>query len=166
MSATLVGTLGSVFALFCLIGNVTGGALFDKIGTLKTMSISLILSIIAIIGLMMAGEIHSLAFLFSVAYGLNVYSYMSAPAFMATDVFGKKESSVILGIISLQFALGFAFGSTLFGMIVDNFGFNTGWIVMIGCILLGYTLLLTSIKKVKDQNKKLVQAINDNTISK
>ena len=37
MSATLVGTLGSVFALFCLIGNVTGGALFDKIGTLKTM---------------------------------------------------------------------------------------------------------------------------------
>ena len=166
MSTTLVGTLGSVFALFCLIGNVTGGALFDKIGTLKTMSISLILSIIAIIGLMMAGEIHSLAFLFSVAYGLNVYSYMSAPAFMATDVFGKKESSVILGIISLLFALGFAFGSTLFGMIVDNFGFNTGWIVMIGCILLGYTLLLTSIKKVKDQNKKLVQAINDNTILK
>ena len=93
---------------FCLIGNVTGGALFDKIGTLKTMSISLVLSIIAIIGLMMSSKIHSLAFLFSVAYGLNVYSYMSAPAFMATDVFGKKESSVILGIISLLFALGFA----------------------------------------------------------
>lgn len=91
MSATLVGTLGSVFALFCLIGNVTGGALFDKIGTLKTMSISLVLSIIAIIGLMMSSKFHSLAFLFSVAYGLNVYSYMSAPAFMATDVFGKKN---------------------------------------------------------------------------
>ncbi|QJA07513.1 MFS transporter [Romboutsia sp. CE17] len=155
MSATLVGTLGSVFALFCLIGNVTGGALFDKIGTLKTMSISLVLSIIAIIGLMMSSKFHSLAFLFSVAYGLNVYSYMSAPAFMATDVFGKKESSVILGIISLLFALGFAFGSTLFGMIVDNFGFNAGWIVMLVCVLLGYALLLTSIKKVKDQNEKL-----------
>ena len=43
------------------------------------------------------------------AYALNVYSYMSAPAFMATDVFGKKESSVILGTISLLFALGFAY---------------------------------------------------------
>ncbi len=156
MSATLVGTLGSVFALFCLIGNVTGGALFDKIGTIKTMSISMVLSTIAIIALLVSSKVHGLAFLFSIAYGLNVYSYMSAPAFMATDVFGKKESSVILGTISLLFALGFAFGSTLFGMIVDNFGFNTGWIVMIVCVLTGYALLLTSIKKVKDQNKLLM----------
>lgn len=156
MSATLVGTLGSVFALFCLMGNVAGGALFDKIGTIKTMSISMVLSIVAIISLLVAVKVPGLAFLFSIAYGLNVYSYMSAPAFMATDVFGKKESSVILGTISLLFALGFAFGSTLFGMIVDNFGFNTAWIVMLVCVVLGYILLLTSIKKVKDQNKLLM----------
>ena len=80
---------------------------------------------------------------------------MSAPAFMATDVFGKKESSVILGTISLLFALGFAFGSTLFGMVVDNFGFNTAWILMLACIFVGYALLLTSIKKVKDQNAQI-----------
>ena len=156
MSATLVGTLGSVFALFCLMGNVSGGILFDKIGTIKTMSISMVLSIISITALLAAAKIHGLAFLFSIAYGLNVYSYMSAPAFMATDVFGKKESSVILGTISLLFALGFAFGSTLFGMVVDNFGFNTGWIVMIVCVIIGYILLLTSIKKVKEQNKLLM----------
>lgn len=156
MSATLVGTLGSLFALFCLIGNVTGGALFDKIGTIKTMSISMVLSTVAIIALLASSKVHGFAFLFSIAYGLNVYSYMSAPAFMATDVFGRKESSVILGTISLLFALGFAFGSSLFGMIVDNFGFNTGWIVMIACVLTGYALLLTSIKKVKDQNKLLM----------
>ena len=156
MSATLVGTLGSVFAFFCLIGNVTGGALFDKIGTIKTMSISMVLSVVAIIALLVSSKVHGLAFLFSIAYGLNVYSYMSAPAFMATDVFGRKESSVILGTISLLFALGFAFGSTLFGMVVDNFGFNIGWIVMIVCILTGYALLLTSIKKVKEQNKLII----------
>ncbi len=52
MSSILVGTLGSVFTLLCLIGSVTVGALFDKIGTLKTMSISLVLSIVAVIGLM------------------------------------------------------------------------------------------------------------------
>ncbi|WP_207738514.1 conjugated bile salt MFS transporter [Clostridium sp. D46t1_190503_E9] len=156
MSATLVGTLGSVFALFGLIGNITGGVLFDKIGTLKTMSMSFVLSMVAVIGLLISSKVHSLAFLFSIAYGLNVYSYMSAPAFMTTDVFGKKDSSVILGIINLIFALGYALGSTLFGVIVDNFGFNMGWIVMIGCLLLGYILLLTSIKKVKDQNKKFI----------
>ena len=156
LNATLVGVLGSVFALFCLIGNVSGGALFDKIGTLKTMSISMVLSLSAITSLLIANKVHGLAFLFSIAYGLNVYSYMSGPAFMATDLFGKKESSVILGTISLVFALGFAFGSTLFGMIVDYFGFNMGWISMIICVLTGYTLLLVAIKNVKSQNKLLM----------
>ena len=151
LSATLVGTLGSVFAAFCLIGNVSGGALFDKIGTLKTMTISMLLQGVAIVALIFCAKVHALAFLFSIAYGLNVYSYMSAPAFMATDVFGKKESSKIFGTISLLFALGYAFGSTLVGMIVDKVGFGAAWIVMLGCVVVGYTLLLGSIKKVKEQ---------------
>nr|WP_307988952.1 conjugated bile salt MFS transporter [uncultured Niameybacter sp.] len=151
MSAALVGTLGSVFALFCLFGNIMGGALFDKIGTFKTMSISFVLQTIAIIALILAENTHGLAFIFSVAYGLNVFSYMSAPAFMASDVFGKKESSVKLGIISLFFACGFALGSTLFGAVTDNFGFVAGWLMLLACTVVGYILLLTSIKKVKKQ---------------
>lgn len=151
LNATLVGTLGSVFAAFCLIGNVSGGALFDKIGTLKTMTISMLLQGVAIVALIFCAKVPALAFLFSIAYGLNVYSYMSAPAFMATDVFGKKESSKIFGTISLLFALGYAFGSTLVGMIVDKVGFGVAWIVMLGCVVVGYTLLLGSIKKVKEQ---------------
>ena len=151
LSATLVGTLGSVFAAFCLIGNVSGGALFDKIGTLKTMTISMLLQGVAIVALIFCAKVPALAFLFSIAYGLNVYSYMSAPAFMATDVFGNKESSKIFGTISLLFALGYAFGSTLVGMIVDKVGFGAAWIVMLGCVVVGYTLLLGSIKKVKEQ---------------
>ena len=151
LSATLVGTLGSVFAAFCLIGNVSGGALFDKIGTLKTMTISMLLQGVAIVALIFCAKVPALAFLFSIAYGLNVYSYMSAPAFMTTDVFGKKESSKIFGTISLLFALGYAFGSTLVGMIVDKVGFGAAWIVMLGCVVVGYTLLLGSIKKVKEQ---------------
>ena len=144
-----------MFALFCLIGNVVGGALFDKIGTLKTMTISMVLESIAVVALLLSAKSTWISILFSIAYGLNVYSYMSAPAFMATDVFGKKESSVILGTISLLFALGFAFGSTLFGMVVDNFGFSAAWILMLVCIFTGYALLLTSIKKVKEQNMAL-----------
>lgn len=155
MSARLVGTLGSIFALFCLIGNVSGGVLFDKMGTFKTMFLAMILMIISICALLFSTQIHYVAFLFSIAYGLNVYSYMAAPAFMATDVFGKKDASEILGTISLIFALGFAFGSTIFGVIVDRFGFITGWISMLVCVLVGYGLLLISIKKVKTQNKEL-----------
>ena len=91
------------------------------------------------------------AFLFSIGYGLNVYSYMSAPAFMASDVFGKKEASVKLGIISLAFAVGFAAGSSLFGMIVDRSGFTAAWITLLGCTIVGYSLLLTGVKGYKNK---------------
>lgn len=153
MSAALVGTLGSTFALFSLFGNVFGGALFDKIGSLKTMSISFVLQAIAIIALLMAKNTHGFAFIFSIAYGLNVFSYMSAPAFMASDVFGKRDSSVKLGIIKVFFACGFAFGSTLFGVVTDNFGFSAGWIMLLVCTATGYTLLLITIRKVKNKNE-------------
>lgn len=157
MEASLIGTLGSVFAMFCLVGNVGGGALFDKLGTFKNMSISMVLSVVSICALIAAENMHSLAFIFSIAYGLNVYSYMSAPAFMATDVFGKKESSVILGVISLMFALGFATGSSLFGAVVDNFGFVSGWLAMLACSVTGYILLLSSVKIIKRKNAKLME---------
>lgn len=150
-SATLVGTLGSVFAFFCLIGNILGGTLFDRLGSFKTMLISSILETLAIVAMLLAKQTSAIAFLFSIAYGLNVYSYMSAPAFMATDIFGKKESSVTLGTISLLFALGFAFGSTIFGVFVDRFNFTAAWIFMIVCVVVGYALLLTSIRVVKKQ---------------
>ena len=37
-------------------------------------------------------------------------------------------------------------------MVVDNFGFNIAWILMLVCILVGHDLLLTSKKEVKAQN--------------
>lgn len=150
MSPALVGTLGSTFALFSLFGNVFGGALFDKIGSFKTMFLSCALQVIAIIALLMAKNTHGLAFIFSIAYGLNVYSYMSAPAYMASDIFGKKDSSVKLALIKLFFACGFAFGSTLFGVVTDNFGFSAGWIMLLVCTAIGYSLLLIAISKVKN----------------
>lgn len=151
LSSGLVGTIGSVFAVFCLLGNVLGGILFDKIGSLKTMSISFVLQAIAIVALLFSPNMYGLAFLFSATYGLNVFSYMAAPAFMASDVFGKRDSSVKLAIIKLFFAVGFAFGSTLFGAVVDRFGFSIGWMMLLGCTVVGYALLLLSVKKVKMQ---------------
>ncbi|MPQ43834.1 MFS transporter [Clostridium tarantellae] len=162
LSPTLVGTLGSTFAVFCLVGNIGGGVLFDRLGTIKAMSIAGILEITAVLGMLIASKISVFAFLFSIAYGLCVYCYMSGPAFMATDVFGRKDSSVILGTISLLFAIGFALGSTIFGSLVDHFGFKIAWIGMLGFILVGYIILLLSIKKCKEENEKLEENIFKN----
>ena len=154
LAPSLIGVLGSTFAVFCLLGNVVGGSLFDKLGSLKTMAISAGLIIIAILSLMISSRFHYVAFLFSISYGLNVYSYMSAPAFMSSDVFGKKDSSITLGIISLLFALGFAGGSSLFGLIVDHYSFMTAWIAMLACVIVGYIFLLSSISQYKKQTSR------------
>jgi MFS family permease len=157
LSPELVGILGSLFAAFCLFGNIGGGVLFDKLGTLKTMRLSMILQVSAILALLLATKLNALAFIYSIAYGLNVFSYMSAPAIMSIDLFGKKDSSVILGFIQLFFAVGFAGGSTLFGLIVDKTGgFNIAWIAMLACAVSGYILLLIGIKKLKKKKMKLI----------
>ena len=157
LAPAIVGILGSLFALFCLFGNIGGGVLFDKMGTLRTMTLSMILQVIAVIALLLSANIKGLAFLYSIAYGLNVFSYMSAPAFMATDLFGKKDSSVMLGFIQLFFAVGFAIGSTIFGLIVDVTGkFTIAWLAMLICVVVGYSLLLISIKTLKKQKQALI----------
>ena len=56
LQPSLIGILGSTFALFCLLGNVVGGTLFDKLGSLKTMAISAILIIIAIVSLLLSAH--------------------------------------------------------------------------------------------------------------
>ncbi|MGL4654479.1 MAG: conjugated bile salt MFS transporter [Sarcina sp.] len=153
LDAHLIGILGSVFALFCLIGNVGGGALFDKIGSFKAMLLAFIFQAVAIVGMLLAGASHNFSFLFSIFYGLCVFSYMSGPAFLATDVFGRKESSVNLGTMSLLFAIGFALGSVIFGAFAQSIGFKMAWIAMLVFLVVGYALLLMSIKAMKHKQK-------------
>ncbi|MGL4452798.1 MAG: conjugated bile salt MFS transporter [Sarcina sp.] len=149
----LIGILGSVFAAFCLIGNVGGGVLFDKIGSFKSMLLAFIFQVLSIIGMLLAGSSHSFAYIFSIFYGLCVFSYMSGPAFLSTDVFGRKDSSVTLGTMSLLFAVGFAIGSVVFGAFAQSAGFKFAWIAMIIFLIVGYALLLTAIKVMKHKQK-------------
>ncbi|MGL5822781.1 MAG: conjugated bile salt MFS transporter [Sarcina sp.] len=149
----LIGTLGSVFAFFCLIGNVGGGTLFDRIGSFKSMSLAFIFQALAIIGMLLAGVSHNFAFMFSVFYGLCVFSYMSGPAFLSTDIFGRKEASVNLGTMSLLFAIGFALGSVIFGAFAQSIGFKLAWVAMIVFLVVGYGLLLVSLKAMKHRQK-------------
>lgn len=153
MGAGLIGILGSVFAFFCLFGNVGGGALFDKLGSFKSMFIGFILQIIAIIGMVIANFNPLYAFIFSIFYGLCVFTYMSGPAFLVTDIFGRKESSINLGTLNLMFSVGFATGSTIFGVFAQVIGFEFSWLAILVFLVIGYILLLLTILIVKKKQK-------------
>lgn len=146
MRATLVGTVGSVFAIFCLLGNLIGGAIFDKLGITKSLMVAFGLSALACLSLLFAKDIPQLAFAFATLKGLSVFAYMIGPSILTGSFFGQKEYGAILGVIQIFFAVGFAAGSSVFGLLVDRFGYRFAWISVLVFIVVCYLALITSSK--------------------
>lgn len=152
MSISVVGLIGSVFAIGCLIGNIGGGMLFDKFGSAKVMAAAGILDIAAVLAMLAVGTSPvpaTAGFIFAICFGLAVLSYMSAPAFMAGDLFGMKNQGVMLGFVGLSYAIGFAVGTPLFGLISEKSGFAGAWIIVLAMITIGYVLLVAAAVKLK-----------------
>lgn len=120
------------------------------------MFLAFILQLVTVILLIASIFIPSIkvisAFAWAVHYGFNVYSYMSAPAVMMQTLFGMKDTSQILGVFSIFFAVGFALGNIVFSFFVDTFGFTVAWISILCYVLIGFSGLLffiTDIQKHK-----------------
>ena len=152
-TATL-GTVGSIFALCSLIGNLMGGTLYDKLGATKTTMIGFGLATTACLSLIFAPQIPELAYLYGATKGLSVFAYILAPSMLTGILFGNKDFGGILGITQVFFALGFALGSFLFGALVDGLGYTVGWYAMLVAIVIAYTTLLIVIKSMAKINKE------------
>ncbi|MGX4601059.1 conjugated bile salt MFS transporter [Faecalimicrobium sp. JNUCC 81] len=154
-----VGLVGSVFAICSLSGNLLGGTLFDKIGTTKTLIFAGLLVAGSDLALIYSVDITPLAYLFALLKGLSIFAYMMGPALLTGSLFGNKEYAGILGLIQLIFGIGFAAGSSAFGLIVDSLGYRVAWFVILGAIILAYSLLvMVSIKMNKLNKSKKEQA--------
>ena len=164
LSLTNVGIIGSVFGVFGILGNISGGYLFDKLGTAKAMAYAGILLIISILTMIFI-SVHSFNSLpnfyagifWAITSGLAVFSYMSGPAFMAKNLFGAKAQGVNLGYISLAYAIGFAIGAPLFGIIKDKSNFTIAWTCIISFIIIGFLLLIFASIKIKHLQKELIE---------
>lgn len=150
----MLGMVGSTFALFSLFGNLIGGSLYDKFGAFKTTIVGLVLAVVACISIMLAPKVPALAYLYGASKGLSVFSYIIAPSMLTGILFGKKEFGAILAITQVFFALGFALGSAIFGVLVDIAGYGVAWFVILGAILVAYAMLLSVIKTMSNLNKE------------
>lgn len=148
--AAIVGTVGSTFAVACLIGNVGGGILFSKLGVFRSAFIAFILQFLSCTAMIIFGFTHFnwLGYVWAALYGLTVFIYMSGPAIIIQDLFGMKESSESLGLFSIFFAVGFAIGNVIFGFVVDTIGYIPAWIMTLVFIVIGFTILTMMIKKI------------------
>ena len=148
-----VGFVGSVFAICSLTGNLFGGTLFDKIGSTKTLIIAGIIVAASDLALIYSPEITPLAYVFALLKGLSIFAYMLGPALLTGSLFGNKEYAGILGMIQLIFGIGFAAGSSIFGVIVDSLGYRVAWFIILGAIVIAYSLLVTVSVKMHKLNK-------------
>lgn len=164
LSLTQVGLIGSVLGVAGIVGNISGGYLFDKFGTAKSMTYAGILIVLSVLLMVFISD-HPYGASsnlyagigWAILGGLSIFSYMSGPAFMAKNLFGAKAQGVNLGYISLAYAIGFAIGAPLFGVIKDATSFSLAWWSTIGFVTIGFILLIFSAIKIKELQKKVVE---------
>ena len=166
LSSSTIATTGSLFAMASLLGSMVGGILFDKLGILKTLSIAAIAVIGSGVALLMAGSSPLFAHAHSVLKGIATFIYMMGPAYMVGSFFGNKEYGQILGLVNLNFAIGFCSGSALFGVFAGNFGYNATWIGILVCVALAFTLLITAATGMTKANKERMERLKDKNSAK
>lgn len=147
-------TIASTFGLCSMVGNLCGGILFDKLGTVKSLAFSGVLVVLCGVSLIFVPHMNILGFVFAVFMGVSLFTYIIGPSYLSAALFGNKEFGTILGIVQIFFAVGFAIGSTLFGFITDMAGYNAGWISTIVYAVIAYAGLLTSVSKIEKLNKE------------
>lgn len=147
--------LASLFGLFSIFGNLLGGILFDKLGLAKSFILAGALVVVAGLCLLFIGYMNALGYIFTFTFGVSMFSYVMGPSYMTSSLFGDRDYGAILGLIQLFFALGFAIGTPIFGIILDKTGWTYAWISSIVFAVIAYTGLLiacTSILKVNKEN--------------
>ena len=163
LSLTDVGLVGSMYGVGCLIGNISGGFLFDKFGTAKSMAYTgcmYILSILMMIFISFQPYGSSISKAAGIGYaifcGLAVFSYMSGPAFMSKDLFGSRDQGVMLGYVGLAYAIGYGIGAPLFGIIKEATSFTVAWYFMIAFVAIGFIILVFVVIQIKRYQKKYI----------
>ncbi|MGL5329926.1 MAG: conjugated bile salt MFS transporter [Peptostreptococcaceae bacterium] len=160
----IVGAVGSIFALFSLGGNLFGGVIFDKLGITKGLFVAAVLATFSCIALIFAGQMPILAQVFAALKGLSVFAYMMGPSLLAGSFFGKKEFGAILGVVQIFFAVGFAAGSSVFALLVDNAGYSVAWTAILVFIGICYSsLIIASIGMAKLNKQRIADLENAST---
>lgn len=155
LDASFVANVGSLFAFFSIFGNLCGGLLFDRLGTKGSLLLAGTMVVICGLCLIFVPTINILGYVFAVLLGISMFSYIIGPSYLSGSLFGDREFGTILGIVQVFFAIGYAIGSVIFGLLVENLGYATAWTVTIGYTIIAYSCLLTACVGIEKYNKSI-----------
>lgn len=146
LTDTQIGLAGSVYGITCLIGNIGGGKLLDKVGTFKAMVVSFIGVVIGFLIMIFMPNGSLLGFGIPLFAGLVIYTLTSAPAFTPVDVFGTKDSTKKFALVGIFYAIGSALSPLLFTLLANNMSVSIAAVIflvvgIVGYLLIGYSIL-------------------------
>jgi MFS family permease len=137
-SAGILAVIGGI----SILGGFCSGALTDRIGVKKSLTVFLMIALCSLIWLVFSQEIWQL-YLFAVIFGLGYGSIGVAETIISVWLFGLKANALILSIIDLGLTLGAASGPLIAGRIFDiTESYRTAFILTAVMSLSGLLLTL------------------------
>lgn len=116
----LIGLTGTFYALGCAFGNFFGGLIFSKTNSFFSFFLSGITRFLGIIIFFASILVSWFGLIGALLIGFSCYVNTSGPGFMSVNLFGKRDSLKIVGIISIAYAIGFSISSPIGGIIVGD----------------------------------------------
>ena len=111
----------SVIAGTSIIGRLSMGFIAEKVGTLLSLLLSLVMAVLALTWLLFS-ETSWTFYIFAVIFGLSYGSVVTLETLITAELFGLSSLSIIYGGIVFFTAVGIALGAPLAGIIFDVTG--------------------------------------------
>ena len=146
ISATAAAGILSIIAGGSVIGRLSMGFIYDRIGSRKALSACLTLVALALIWLLFAKEIWGL-YIFAGVFGLAYGGIVLLETALTGELFGIKSLGMILGGVILFVTVGGALGAPLAGSIFDATGSYS--LALLICVILVVLAIILSLILLK-----------------
>ncbi len=140
VSTEVSGIFWTILGFGSLLSGPVFGAIADKIGNYKTLSLIFFIQIIAHSILSFNSPIGFLWFS-ALLFGLSAWGVPSIMAVLSSELFGIENTAKILSFVTIFFAIGQIVGPVGAGYIVDVFGdFSYTFLVSSSLAFMGFLL--------------------------
>ena len=141
----------SILAACGVAGTLSAGFFASRIGSLRLMTISLLMFTLSIAWLLISGEVW-MFYIFAIFFGFFHGAAIPLWTICAAEIFGMKSLGMIFGTVIMMGTIGGAIGAPMSGVIFDTTGnYNIAFIVGI-CI--GVFTIISSILLQRDRKRQ------------
>ena len=152
LAAQLVLFAMSLVMTIMIGAKILLGAVFDKIGSVRSAILTGLCMIASTLSIRFAGAGAFMPYVFSVCFGFG-YSTLTVPySYLIGQNFGTREFSSIYSLICTLGSLGGGIAATLTGMLYDRLGsYYPVWTIYFVLACLALTFLFLASKTAQDR---------------